>query len=178
MPAGTTTTANTKISFAELVKDHDANVRVTTDGLFLYAVDLAMVITGKDKDEAEQALRSIPDNIVHSLKFSLWQHFTTSEEQKTEQVVGFWHAIQLTMVLSGKMAMSNRVQMVDNIKKNMDANKAMHAELELKRTRGIHQACTLLFKSAITKSKKSFNNVEIKRVYAAYSSPHLQGSFF
>ena len=41
------------MSFAEIVKGRDASVRMTDDG-YLYAVDLAMVMTGKDRDYAGQ----------------------------------------------------------------------------------------------------------------------------
>ena len=40
-------------SFAEIVRDRDAAVRITDDGYF-YAVDLSMVMTGKDRDHAGQ----------------------------------------------------------------------------------------------------------------------------
>ncbi len=41
------------VSFAEIVKGRDASVRVTGDRLF-YAVDLAMVMNGADKNYASQ----------------------------------------------------------------------------------------------------------------------------
>jgi hypothetical protein len=40
-------------SFAEIVRGRDASVRMTDDG-YLYAVDLVMVVTGKDRDHAAQ----------------------------------------------------------------------------------------------------------------------------
>ena len=40
-------------SFEEIVCGRDAGVRLTDDGL-LYAVDLSMVVTGKDRDHAAQ----------------------------------------------------------------------------------------------------------------------------
>lgn len=43
------------ISFAEIVKGRDASVRVTDDRL-LYAVDLAMLGTGKGRDYAGQVI--------------------------------------------------------------------------------------------------------------------------
>ena len=51
--------AKKTISFAEAVHGCDASVRVTEDNL-LYAVDLAMVVTGKDRDHAAQVL---PENL-------------------------------------------------------------------------------------------------------------------
>ena len=40
-------------SFAEIVRDRDAAVRITDDGYF-YAVDLSMVMTGADRNYAGQ----------------------------------------------------------------------------------------------------------------------------
>ncbi len=44
------------ISFAEIVHGRDASVRVTEDNL-LYAVDLAMVVTGKSRNYAGQVIK-------------------------------------------------------------------------------------------------------------------------
>ena len=41
------------ISFSDVIQGRDANVRITDDGL-LYAVDLVMVMTGKDMKSANQ----------------------------------------------------------------------------------------------------------------------------
>ncbi len=41
------------MSFAEIIKGRDASVRVTDDNL-VYAVELAMVFTGKGRDYAGQ----------------------------------------------------------------------------------------------------------------------------
>jgi hypothetical protein len=49
------------ISFAEIVKGRDANVRVTRDRL-LYAVDLAMVGTGKSRNYAGQVISNSREN--------------------------------------------------------------------------------------------------------------------
>lgn len=43
------------ISFADIVHGRDANVRVTEDKL-LYAVDLAMVVNGVDRNYASQVI--------------------------------------------------------------------------------------------------------------------------
>ena len=44
-----------QVSFEEIVQGRDATVRVTKDNL-LYAVDLAMVMTGKTKKDAARDL--------------------------------------------------------------------------------------------------------------------------
>jgi hypothetical protein len=57
------------ISFDEIVKGRDATVRVTDDG-YLYAVDLVMVVTGKNINDASQAIRRLGNKIFDSDKFS------------------------------------------------------------------------------------------------------------
>ena len=41
------------ISFAEVVKDRNASVRITSDGL-VYVLDLIMVFTGKDSNQSNE----------------------------------------------------------------------------------------------------------------------------
>ena len=53
------------ISFAEIVQGRLASVRVTVDGL-IYAVDLVMVMTGLNRNDAGQALRRLSDKVFHS----------------------------------------------------------------------------------------------------------------
>jgi len=46
------------ISFDELVQGRDSTVRVTEDRL-LYAVDLVMVVTGKNRDDSARSIRDL-----------------------------------------------------------------------------------------------------------------------
>ena len=46
------------ISFAEIVKGRDSTVRVTVDG-HIYAVDLVMVMTGKNINDSNECLREL-----------------------------------------------------------------------------------------------------------------------
>jgi hypothetical protein len=58
-----------KISFASIRQDNDAYVRVTDDGL-LIAVDLAMLVTGKNKNDAGKDLRNLKEqNILTARDF-------------------------------------------------------------------------------------------------------------
>jgi len=56
-------------SFAEIVQGRDSSVRVTDDGL-LYAVDLVMVVTGHNWDDAGKSLRRLSNQIFQSDKLS------------------------------------------------------------------------------------------------------------
>jgi len=49
------------ISFDELVHGHDATVRVTADRL-IYAVDLVMVVTGKNREDSAKVIRDISED--------------------------------------------------------------------------------------------------------------------
>ena len=62
------------ISCAEIVKGRDSTVRVTVDGL-IYAVDLVMVVTGKNRNDAGQAIRNLDTDIFSSVNFPF---FTTT----------------------------------------------------------------------------------------------------
>jgi hypothetical protein len=46
------------MSFAEIVQGRDSNVRMTHDGL-IYAVDLVMVVTGKNRNDSAKDIRNI-----------------------------------------------------------------------------------------------------------------------
>lgn len=113
-------------SFAEIVHGHESSVRVTDDGL-LYAVDLVMVVTGKDRDHAGQALRSISNDIFHSLNFSERQ-LSTRGGPKTK-LVSLQHAIELVMVLPGKVAKETRVQFAEIIKRYIAGDQTLIVEI-------------------------------------------------
>ena len=50
------------ISFDELVKGRNSTVRMSPDKL-LYAVDLVMVVTGKNRDASARVIRDLPNNV-------------------------------------------------------------------------------------------------------------------
>ena len=56
------------ISFDEIVQGRDANVRVTDDG-YLHAVDLVMVMTGKNQDESGKVLSRLIDDVFAASNF-------------------------------------------------------------------------------------------------------------
>jgi len=68
MSGGAAGSGGNMISFSEIVQGRDASVRVTVDGM-IYAVDLVMVVTGKDRDHASQALRSISSDLFDTTRF-------------------------------------------------------------------------------------------------------------
>ena len=104
------------ISFEEIVKDRDATVRVTEDNL-IYAVDLVMVITGKDRDQAGMVLRRLPEGCFHAINW-IERQLSTHGGPKTK-LVSFKHAIELIMVLPGKMAKEIRSKFADIIHRHI-----------------------------------------------------------
>jgi len=118
--------SKTALSFAEIVQGREASVRVTDDNL-IYAVDLVMVVTGKDRDHAGQALRGISDEIFSSLKIS--ERNTGGSGNTRTKLVSFEHAIELVMVLPGKVAKETRVQFANIIRRYMAGDKELISEV-------------------------------------------------
>ena len=113
-------------SFAEIVHGRESSVRMTDDGL-LFAVDLVMVVTGKDRDYAGQVLRSISHEILHPGKFHERQ-LSTRGGPKTK-LVSFQDAIELVMVLPGQKAKETRVQFADIIKRYIAGDRTLITEI-------------------------------------------------
>jgi hypothetical protein len=113
-------------SFAEIVKGRDASVRVTEDGLF-FAVDLAMVVTGKDRDHAGQALRGLSDETFPSSKFS--ERKMPGKGNARTKLVNFPDGIELIMVLPGKVAREIRVKFSDIIKRYLAGDHSLITEV-------------------------------------------------
>ena len=99
-----------QVSFEEIVQGRDATVRVTKDNL-LYAVDLAMVMTGKTKKDAARDLRILPDHVFASTKFI--ERMISTRGGYPTKLVSFTHAIELVMVLKGDIARTTRIKFAE-----------------------------------------------------------------
>jgi hypothetical protein len=113
-------------SFAEIVQGRDSSVRVTDDGL-LYAVDLAMVVTGKNRDDSGKALRNISDETFLSVKFT--DKNTGGSGSSKTKLVSFEHAIELIMVLPGKVAKETRAKFANIIRRYLAGDKSLIVEI-------------------------------------------------
>jgi len=113
------------IAFDELVPGSDG-VRITEDGL-IWALDLVMVVTGKNNNEAGEVLRRLKHDIFDSSKL-LETHLTANGGKKTK-LVSFDHALELVMVLPGKVAKEFRVQACDILKRFFAGDQSLHAEI-------------------------------------------------
>ena len=94
-----------KISFASIVQDSDAYVRVTDDG-YLVAVDLAMLVTGKKKTDAVKVLRNLKEKTFSASKFTTRDF--PGAGNKGVCLVAIDDAIELIMVLPGNTAKEMR----------------------------------------------------------------------
>jgi len=115
------------LSFAEIIKGRDASVRVTDDHM-IYAVDLVMVMTGKDRNNAGRDLRELPDDKFLSTKF-VDRKFQGKGNGHTK-LVSFEHALELIMVLPGDEAKRTRVQFSYILKRYMAGDRSLIAEIE------------------------------------------------
>jgi hypothetical protein len=103
------------------------SVRFTDDGM-LYAVDLVMVITGKNRDEAGMVLRRLTEEIFSSKQFL--QRPTPGKGNSRTKLVSFTNALELVMVLPGDLVKAVRLQFVNIIKRYLAGDHSMVQELE------------------------------------------------
>ena len=102
------------------------SVRFTDDGM-LYAVELVMVITGKNRDEAGMVLRRLPKDIFNLAK--LIERNTGGRGNSKTKLISFTNALELIMVLPGKMARETRTKFADLIKRYLAGDSTLVREL-------------------------------------------------
>ena len=115
------------ISFADIVKDREATVRITDDKM-IYAVDLAMVVTGKNRNDAGKIIRNISDETFLSAKIA--DRKTPGKGNGKTKVISFQNAIELIMVLPGKIAKETRTKFADIIHRYMAGDASLAGEIE------------------------------------------------
>ena len=96
-----------RFSFGEISPGREASARVTHDG-YLYAVDVAEAMGGKDRDGAAKDLRNL-DPDVYPKEYIVERKMPGSGNSRVKQV-SFKNAILLIMVLPGKTAKEIRVR--------------------------------------------------------------------
>jgi hypothetical protein len=113
------------ISFAEVVQDRDTTVRVTDDGM-IYAIDLAVAMTGKDRNDAGQILRRLGDDVFERKKIC---SRTFGGGGFPTKLVSLSNAIELVMVLPGKVAKETRTQFANIIRRYLAGDPSLAQEL-------------------------------------------------
>jgi hypothetical protein len=87
-----------------------------------------MVMTGKDRDHAGQALRGISDEVFSSLKIS--ERNTGGSGNSRTKLVSFENALELIMVLPGKVAKETRKAFASIIHRYLAGDKSLITEIE------------------------------------------------
>ena len=111
-----------EIPFAEVVPERDANVRVTHDSM-IYAVDLVMVMTGLSRDDAGKTLRRLSEEIFSSGKLS--EKNTGGSGNSRTKLVSFKNALELVMVLPGRVAKETRTKFASIIQRYMAGDRGL-----------------------------------------------------
>ena len=114
------------ISFEEIIEGRDSSVRVTEDGL-IFAVDLAVAVTGKSRDEAGMAIRRIPEEVFPSNK--MIERSLPGKGNGRTRLLTFQDAIELIMVLPGKVAKETRAQFANIIRRYMAGDETLVDEI-------------------------------------------------
>jgi hypothetical protein len=115
------------ISFAEIVQGRDSSVRITDDGM-IFAVDLIMVMSGKSREDSSKTLRDLPEEVFHTEKFSVKS--MPGKGNGRTKLVTFKDAIELVMVLPGKVAKETRAQFAGIIQRYMAGDESLIAEIQ------------------------------------------------
>lgn len=114
-------------SFAEIVKGRGASVPVTSDG-YLHAIPFVAVMSGKNRDDAGKTIRNLPDEIFHSEKFTDRQ--LSRRGGYPTKLISFQDAIELAMVLPGKIARETRVKFADIIRRYLAGDHSLIMEIQ------------------------------------------------
>jgi len=110
------------ISFAEIIRGRDSTVRVTHDHL-IYAVDLVIVVSDLERNQAGLALRRVIEKNLLSIK--MIERNTGGKGNARTQLVNLKDALQLIMVLPGEMAKTVRAQIGDIMTKFFAGDKSL-----------------------------------------------------
>jgi hypothetical protein len=121
------TSSQRLFSFAEIVKGRDSSVRLTDDNL-LFAVDLAMVVTGKNRNDAGQAIRNLKEETFQSGKFT--DRYLSPTGGHPTKLIDFPGGIELIMVLPGKVARELRVKFTDIIRRYLSGDHTLITEIQ------------------------------------------------
>ena len=86
------------------------------------------MFTGQDRNHASKTLRSIPDDVFLGEKFSLKK--VDGNRGKETKTVSFNNALELVMVLPGRVAKETRTQFADIIKRYLAGDHSLITEIE------------------------------------------------
>ena len=113
------------LSFNELLPGK--SVRVTADNM-IYAIDMVMVVTEKNRDEAGLALRRLSEDVF--LPTKMIERPTGGRGNSKTKLVTLGNALELIMVLPGRMAKETRTKMAGIIQRYLAGDATLVTELE------------------------------------------------
>jgi hypothetical protein len=138
------------ISFAEIVHGGDSSIRVTNDGM-IYAVDLVMLVTGKNRNHSNECIRTLSKSLFDICHIQMRDRI---------RLVSLEHAIQLVMVLPGKGAKESRSLFADIIKRYINDNKFMHSPLNTPAVI-VQPMSTYPSDASFSGIKRGFNEIDV-----------------
>jgi hypothetical protein len=109
-----------EISFANIANGEKTTVRVTDDGM-LFAVDLVMVMTGKNGNHSNECLRELDPLLFDQDNFIF---------QERSRLITLKNAISLIMILPGKIAKQTRALFADIIQRYIAGDRTMIIEID------------------------------------------------
>ena len=156
------------ISF-DLLRSGAAGVRVTDDvPPLLWAIDLVMAVTGKNRNEAGMVLRRLNSDTFDSDKL-LETHLSANGGKKTK-LVTFEHALELIMVLPGDTAKAFRLKACDILKRHLSGDPKLGVETAHNASIGVAAACETFISDAIASAKRKREaDPELGYVYGSVS---------
>ena len=114
------------ITFEEVIEGQASTVRVTEDKMIV-ANDLIMAITGSNRNDAAKTLARIPEDIFSHDKLSIKN--LPGKGNSQIKVVSLPDAIELVMVLPGKMSKMYCKKIADVIVRYLDGDQSMCHEI-------------------------------------------------
>jgi hypothetical protein len=129
-------------------RDVSASVRITNDG-FLNAVDLVMAVTLKDNEASAKAIRTVVGH-GHFNANKIVQRRTSGSGNSKTKFISFGDAIELIMVLPGRIAKQIRVKFADVIVRYLDGDRTMCTEIEENYAMGKQERYLKLAKEVLT----------------------------
>jgi hypothetical protein len=159
-------------SFAEIVKNRDASVRVTDDGL-LYTMDLVATINGTSKNSASVIIARILEHEFDSSKI-IERQLSKRGGHKTK-LISPADAMEFIMILPGKKAMQVRKQFKEIIVRYLDGDRSMCTEIETNQALGKIESYSRFARKIMNQlddneAKKAHEMPQTFYVYATKSS--------
>ncbi len=157
--------ATQELSFNEIIPG--SSVRLTSDNL-IYAVDLVMVISNKNNNDAGEDLRCLPKQLFDSSQ--LIKRNTGGRGNARTKLVSIDDALELIMVLPGKMAKMVRVQFAEIIKRYLNGDTSLCKEIHTNNEMGKRKSFCMFAHKVLTEAKKELEApLETAYIYATYS---------